>query len=491
MKFQPVAFLEETRRARVALSEFSGPSLLPIRKLRALLVEKKAEICESVRQDIGRAPAEVLASDLLPFADACRFLERRARAILRPRAVPSSEMPVWAIGARDVIYRKPWGVVGIIGTWNYPILLNGVQILQAMRAGNAVLWKPSELTPKFSNVLKELFDAAGFPRELFQILPATREAGPQLLEADIDHLVFTGSDTVGRKIALSCAGRLLPSTLELSGCDAMIILPDADLEMAARAAWYGITLNQGQTCVALRRIFLLQNQLSEFSDLLKKTATDRKVRPLVTSGQLKQARAIMEEAVANGAKELFADAPANSEDLPGMPATFLTDVRPSMRLCQEAIFAPLAGILTYTDLSDLRSQLNNCPFALGSSIFSRDVTAANQLALQLAPGLVVINDAINPTAHPASPFGGRNSSGWGTTQGAEGLLAMTVPQVVSIRKGKFRPHYDAANGGVNAGTERMLHGILNWKHAPSFGLRIRGIWNMIRGMMQSTKKDHT
>ena len=160
------------------------------------------------------------------------------------------------MGSRDVVHRRPWGVVGIIGTWNYPVFLNAIQVAQALVAGNAVLWKPSENVPRTADLTHALFLEAGFPPDLFHKLPATREAGPQLAEAEVNHIVFTGSDAVGRKLAARLGERLVPSTLELSGCDAMFVLADANVEMAARAAWFGVTLNRGQTCIAVRRIFV-------------------------------------------------------------------------------------------------------------------------------------------------------------------------------------------------------------------------------------------
>ena len=222
-----------------------------------------------VNADIGRPAVEVIGSELLPTAAALKFLEQEAHRILAPRTIGSRLRPTWLIGCRDVVHRRPWGVVGIIGTWNYPIFLNAVQAAQAMVAGNAVLWKPSENAPRTADLTHALCLEAGFPPDLFQKLPATREAGPQLAEADIDHVVFTGSDVVGRKLAARLGERLVPSTLELSGCDAMFVLGDADLELAAKAAWFGVTLNRGQTCIAVRRIYVQRARYAEFVAALK------------------------------------------------------------------------------------------------------------------------------------------------------------------------------------------------------------------------------
>src|SRR5262249_22046278 len=164
----------------------------------------------------------------------------------------------------DAVHRRPWGVVGVIGTWNYPVYLNVVQVAQALVAGNAVLWKPSEHTPRTADLTHRLFLDAGFPPGLFAKLPATPEAGPLLAEAEVDYVVFTGSEAVGRRLAARLGERLVPSTMELSGCDAMFVLDDADVELAAKGAWFGVTLNRGQTCIAVRRIFVQRGRYSSF-----------------------------------------------------------------------------------------------------------------------------------------------------------------------------------------------------------------------------------
>ena len=239
----------------------------------ALFVERADELYRAANEDIGRPPVEVLGSELLPTAAALKFLEQEARRLLAPRTIGSRLRPTWLLGCRDAVHRRPWGVVGIIGTWNYPIYLNAVQAAQALVAGNAVLWKPSENAPRTADLTHALFLEAGIPRELFHKLPATREAGPQLAEADVDYIVFTGSDGVGRKLAARLGERLVPSTLELSGCDAMFVLADANVEMAAKAAWFGLSLNRGQTCLAVRRIFVHRARYAEFADALRTTAT--------------------------------------------------------------------------------------------------------------------------------------------------------------------------------------------------------------------------
>lgn len=442
--------------------------------MRALLAERADELIAAVHADIGRPAVEVIGSELLPTAAALKFLEQKAERLLAPRTISARQRPTWLLGSRDQVHRRAWGVVGIIGTWNYPIFLNAVQAAQALVAGNAVVWKPSENASQTADLTHALFLEAGFPRDLFQKLPATREAGPQLAEAEVDHVVFTGSDGVGRKLAARLGERLVPSTLELSGCDAMFVLADANVELAAKAAWFGLTLNRGQTCIAVRRIFVQRQNYAPFADALRKLTTNADPVELVTPSQTIQAERLIADATTRGATRT---SPASG----GLVPTFLLNTPPESAICREACFAPIAAVMPFDTLDDALAVAIRCPFGLAASIFSADVEGAKELATRIPAGHVSINDVLAPTAHPATPFGGRGASGWGVTQGAEGLLAMTVPQAVAVRKGTFRPHFDEAVSPDPA-TEELLRGLLRWTHARGTREKFRGLWQMVRGV---------
>jgi acyl-CoA reductase-like NAD-dependent aldehyde dehydrogenase len=469
-------------RARAAQQDWCGlpvrQRLAPIHSLRHLLARDADALCAAVGRDVGKSAEEVLGGDLLPLADACRFLERQAARLLRPRRVPLTQRPKWMFGQADTVHRRPRGVVGIIGTWNYPLYLNGVQLAQALTAGNAVLWKPSEVAPASAEVLHRALLEAGFPADLVQRLPATREGGPALLEADIDHLVFTGAASTGRRIAARLGERLVSSTLELSGCDAQFVLDDADVGLAARAAWFGATVNRGQTCIAVRRAFVQRPVYPAFCAALRELASVAGPLPLALPAQARDAERLVREALAEGGR-LLVEGDGTGEGSSCRPAV-VVDATPEMALCREAPFAPVMAVLPFDALDEALKMEARCPFALGASVFTRRPDVAQGVAARLRPGLVTVNDVIAPTAHPATPFGGRGASGWGSTQGAEGLLEMTVPQVVSVRGGTFRPHYDLAAGKSAAKQGELLRGLLESAHAPTFGQRLRGWGRLLR-----------
>lgn len=466
-------------RARAAQRDWSKlptrQRLGPVRAFRRLLVREADSLANVIAHEVGKTPIEALGGEALPTADACRFLERSAESLLAPRRVSGRLRPIWLLGQSDVVHRRPRGVVGIIGTWNYPLFLNGVQILQALVAGNAVVWKPSEVTPQFAAALHALLLEAGFLADLIVRLPATREMGPLLVESSIDHVVFTGSAAVGRKLAARLGERLISSTLELSGCDLQLVLPDADPKFAARAAWFGMTLNRGQTCIAVRRAVVHRSLLDTFCESLRSLTAQAEPVSLTLDSQQEQARRLISEALASGAK-LLAQSPQSGDCRP----VVLLNVRPEMAICQQALFAPVMAVLPFDTLEEALAIESQCPYALGASIFTQDLEQGRKLAAELRAGTIVINDVIVPTSHPATPFGGRAESGWGVTQGAEGLLEMTVPQVVSIRRGTFRPHYEMGDPEKLKKQGELLRGFLEALHAPKLGQRLGGWWRILR-----------
>ncbi len=503
-------FAAELTACRAAQESWSrltvADRLRAIRELRHLLVERADDLIAAEAADVGRSESDVVGSELLPTAGALKFLEKEAGRLLAPWKVPRRLRPTWMFGCRDVVHRRPWGVVGIIGTWNYPVFLNVGQIAQALVAGNGVLWKPSENAARTAEVAHRLFLDAGFPPGLVMMLPATREAGPQLAEAEVDHVVFTGSEPVGRKLAARLGERLVPSTLELSGCDAMFVLADADVELAARAAWFGVVLNRGQTCLAVRRVFVHRSRYQEFADALKQLADGAKPLSLVTPGQAEQARRLVEDAIESGASLLVPKLSPNpslkrgeEEDRTppsllgkgagglGSTPSILLDCSPEMGICREASFAPIAAVIPFDSIDTAVSQSSQCPFGLAASIFTRDIAAADALASRIPAGAVAINDALAPTAHPATPFGGRGASGWGVTQGAEGLLAMTTPQTVSVRKGRFRPHADEVISPDPA-TPGILRGLLRATYGRGWNDRWAGVKQLVRGVRSQRRR---
>lgn len=456
-----------------------------IRQLRTSLPAMQQAFSEALQTDLHKPGAETIAAELLPVAGACRFLEKRAPAILHPKKVSFFDTPNWLLGEKDIITRKPRGIVGIIGTWNYPMFLNGVQIVQALAAGNVVIWKPSEIAPQTAEVITTWLRRAGVNEDLVHVLPAEREWGAKLAETDIDYIVFTGHDSTGRKLAARLGERLIPSTMELSGHDAMLILADANLDLAAKAIQFGATVNTGQTCVACRRIFVPRQLLPAMQEKLQALFSKQTThRPLAMPAHQVQVTRLVTSACNEGAKVLV-PIDGKPAELSGMPMV-LSNVRPDMAISQEALFAPVTLLMPYDNDNEALAGIKMSDYGLALSIFTADREKAKTFAAQLPAGLVTINDVVAPVAHPATPFGGVGRSGWGMTQGAEGLLELTTPQVISNRSGNWRPHFDPA-GTTTLTDEGVLTQMLRWESSPTFGKRLKSFFGMLGAVWRAGK----
>lgn len=289
--------------------------------------------------------------------------------------------------------------------------------MHALVAGNGVLFKPSELAPKTGELLADLIAQAGSPADILQLLPAHRDAGPQLAEADIDHIAFTGSSTTGRALAATLGRRLVTSTLELSGCDSLVLLDDGDVSLAARGAWFGATANLGQACVATRRAFVPRTMLDEFLGILVPLVEQASPVTLLLPAQVELAERLVADAQERGARLIRRDAGSPRNGLV-QPAALIQS-SPDILACQEAFFVPLLTVIPYDSIDQAIAWNAQCPYFLGASVFTRDIEKALALSGKLRSGVVHVNDVILPMAQPATCFGGRGASGWGRTRASK------------------------------------------------------------------------
>ena len=483
-------------QARSAQRAWAGQTIAErlriISKFRGLLPGKADEWCRVAREELGKEEQITLSGDILPLAEACRFLVKRSVSILSIRKVKLSDTPWMFFGSRTWVERHPRGVVGVIGTWNYPYCLSGVQILQALVAGNVVLFKPSEVAPRCSALLASLVLETGLPSGIFQVLPHQREFGSALVAGGIDHVVFTGSSSVGRMVAGATAERLVSSTLELSGCDPLLALADADPALVAKSAWFGALVNHGQTCVATRRILasypVLEKVEAHLLPMVRGVSPFRLVRP--PEGQ--KAIALAREAVSQGARWVGGE-PDWMQAADACPPLVLGDVRPEMRIAREALFAPVLCLMGAPSDDHLVALEENCPYSLGSSVFGGKKDNARRVASQLRSPNISINEVVIALGHPSTPIVARGESGWGCTQGAEGLLEMTVPRVFFQAASGwwgFRPHLGlvAQGGNVANDMNELLKAMLvsghdaSWTHRILAGLSMpRKAWKWWKG----------
>ncbi len=443
--------------ARIAQRDWAAcplPGRLKVVRRARFLIAEEATVLAQAANDLRHRPlAEILTSEVFPLADACRFLERESERILQPRRFGWRGRPLWLGGVLSEVHREPHGLVLVIGASNYPLFLPAVQALQAIVAGNAVLIKPGDGGSRAAQAFAEILHRAGMPQELIHVLPEVPIAAQCAIAAGVGKVIFTGSANTGEAVLALCAKALTPATVELSGCDALFVRADADLDLVVRALGFGLRLNNGATCIAPRRVFVHRALVSELETRLRSAQFETS---LILNPLLLQC---VTDALMAGADLIRGNIQSDSRLL-SVPL-ILNEVAPSMQLVREDIFAPVFSIIPVADDAEALAFSSQCPYSLGATIFSRDENAAQALAAKVRAGVVVINDLIVPTADPRLPFGGRDRSGFGTTRGAEGLLEMTVTKVVSIRHGKSHRHFDKPERGdsdIFAAYLQVAHG---------------------------------
>ncbi len=450
-----------------------------IGELRHLIAENAGDLAQASASARHRPALESLTAEVLPLAEACRFLEREAESILATRRLGRRALPLWLSGVRREIRREPLGVVLIIGPGNYPLLLPGVQLIQALAAGNAVLLKPGVGGTAAALTLIGLIVRAGFDSQLVSLLPESTEAARAAIEARPDKVLFTGSAETGEKILLLLAPHLIPATMELSGSDAVVVRADADLDLVAKALVFGLTLNAGATCLAPKRVFVHRSIATELEGRLARAfpiELSLRLAPALSA----RVRPMIEEALTTGVHYI---AGGLHNDGSVLAPVLLGGATPAHRLFHEDAFAPVLVVVTVCNDEEAVTRANDCPFALGASVFTRDNTAARQLAARLHASVVSINDLIVPTADAHVPFGGRKRSGFGVTRGAEGLLELTAPKVITVSRSKFRPAFDPPHPKDGA----IFQAYLELTHGRGLGQRARALVALFKSLSGRTK----
>lgn len=425
----------------------------------AARAETLVRLCES-EQRVD--PVETIASELIPLCDALRWLGRRGPGILRDRTLSLRNRPLWMWGVRSRIRRMPLGQVLVLGTWNYPLLLPGVQMAQALAAGNHVLLKPAVGSEPASGELVECFHRAGVPRDVLILLESATEAATEAIDQGVDLIVLTGAASTGRKVLSRAAAKLTPCILELSGCDAVIVLRGADWDRVARAVRFGLTFNAGATCIGPRRLIVRQDDADSLVDQILEPWRGATPPCMVVHPSARERVAeVIERAIAQGAVDRLGRFDAARLRATGqMYPVVLEQVAATDEVAASDLFAPVLSVITAESVEAAVKIVNRCPYRLSGSVFgpSRE---SQQVAAQLRVGSVVINDLIAPSADPRLPFGGRGESGFGVTRGADGLLAMTTPVPISERRGRVAPHWwprRAADAETLLGSLQMMHG---------------------------------
>jgi succinate-semialdehyde dehydrogenase/glutarate-semialdehyde dehydrogenase len=407
-----------------------------LRRFQQILLARKTGVARRITQEAGKPVVEALLTEVLVVLDAARFLADNASHILREEKLPHANLALKAKSGR--ILREPCGVVGIISPWNYPFSIPATGALAALVAGNAVVLKPSELTPLIALELAAMLGEAGVPADIFQVLPGEGSTGAALVASAIDKLVFTGSVATGRRIAQIAAERLLPVVLELGGKDAMLVLDDADVDVASSGAVWGAFMNAGQTCLSVERCYVHRSLYAEFLDACcakagklrvgngMNEAAAADIGPMIHERQVRIVEAHIGDARQRGARVLAGGARLK---LRGLAPTFfaptvLAGVDHTMRIMREETFGPVLPIMPFADDAEAVRLANDSDYGLAASIWTRNRARGERLARQINVGTVMVNDAVSSFSISEAPHGGVKLSGLGRTHGRWGLEEM-------------------------------------------------------------------
>ncbi len=452
MPTTPVEHLDEiVSRARRAQASWSSAGWQHRRTILESwwhqLNREAEDWADLIRAEIGKPRIEAMGGDVLASLDAIRWTVRAAGRTLAPHRIgPAWQRWLLIPGGR--CRSAPLGVVGMIGTWNYPLLLNAPPIVQALAAGNAVVWKASELAPLCGAKLAESLKSSGIPEGLVSVLQGGPEVGGALVEADLDKGLFTGGIENGRRVVAALGRRGIPAVAELSGFDPAIVFPDAPLASTVRALCWAAFVGCGQTCIGVKRVLVVGDP-APWAQALAEAARALRVGdpasagvdlgPMITASARDRFHATIRASIDAGAVVLSGGEPL---DGPGhfYPPTVLIAHSAEPEDALAGAFGPVVVVRGVSDPQAAVEAVNRSPFALAASIWSRDRRQARNLADHLHAGMVTINDAVTPTAHASAPFGGGKASGFGRTKGPSGLQEFLQPQVVFERSvGGFRP----------------------------------------------------
>jgi acyl-CoA reductase-like NAD-dependent aldehyde dehydrogenase len=441
----PERIPELVARARAAQSGwealgFAGRAQV-LRRCQRWVIDNSDRIIETIVSETGKAWEDAQMAEVTYAAGSFAFWSKNAEKYLADERVRAASP--FVKGRKLVVRRVPVGVVGVIGPWNYPLTNSFGDCIPALAAGNAVILKPSEVTPLTGLLMGECVRECGMPEGVYQVAPGYGETGGALIDA-VDFVMFTGSTATGKKVMERAARSLTPVALELGGKDPMLVCADADLERAANAAVHYSMQNAGQTCISTERVYVEEPVYDEFVSRVSRKVGELRQGPprgpgsvdlgaVIHPPQADIVEAHVRDAVAKGARVVVGGGRSDSDGHFYEP-TVLVDVDHSMECMREETFGPTMPIMKVADADEGVRLANDSPYGLQASVWTKDAAKGERLARRLEAGAVTVNDAqINYVAMEL-PMGGWKSSGIGTRHGAEGIRKYTKPQAVVVTR---------------------------------------------------------
>ncbi|MGO1051782.1 aldehyde dehydrogenase family protein [Crossiella sp. CA198] len=429
---------------------------------RQLLLKRLDELAGVMCAETGK-PLDDARLELVLVVDHLQWAAKNAEKVLKRRKVSSG---VLMSNQASTVEYLPLGVVGVIGPWNYPAHTPMGSISYALAAGNAVVFKPSELTPGVGAWLVRTFAEVVPEWPVFSLVTGFGATGAALCESGVDKLAFTGSTATGKRVMAACAQTLTPVLVECGGKDALIVDADADLEAAAQAAVWGGMANAGQTCVGVERVYVVDSVAQEFIERVTRIAGRLKpgaeptadLGPITMPSQVPIIQSHIEDALSKGAMAVVGGKESVRE--PYVEPVVLVDVPEDSLAITEETFGPTLTINRVADVDEAIRLANGVRYGLGGAIFSR--ARGMELARRLRAGMVAVNSVVSFAAVPALPFGGIGDSGFGRIHGADGLREFARTQAVTRQK--FKAPLQPMSFARGSRTVRRLLRILRLVH---------------------------
>ncbi len=441
---------EAVARARLAQPAWAAMTYKErarvIRRAREIMLAERHELALLIARETGKPVAEALAMEVVPTLAAMHYFARKTQQLLRPQKIDLGQYAF--LGRSSRIVYKPMGVVGIISPWNFPLATPAHEVVMALMAGNSVVLKPSELTPLTALKLEEILKRAGLDQDLLKVIIGDGATGTELIDAPVDKIMFTGSVATGKRVAEAAAKHLTPVVLELGGKDPMIVLADADLENAARAAVWGAFANSGQACASVERCYVHESVVGPFLDLvIRETRALRQDSPtkehtdigaMSNDRQLRIVEEHVNQALEQGARALTGGKREGRNGLFYQP-TVLTGVDHRMTVMNEETFGPVLPVMSFKTEAEAIKLANESSFGLTAMVWTRDIKRGRRIAEKIDAGTVMVNEVLYTHGIAETPWGGVKESGYGRTHGRMGMLELVSPQHIHVNRFSFLP----------------------------------------------------
>jgi len=471
------AVVAAVQRGRAAQRAWAATSFAErravLKDILARVVAEQEAISRLAVRDSGKTMVDAAMGEIFPVCEKLRYTIAHGERDLRPQARASGLLPHKSARVEYL----PLGVIGVISPWNFPFHNFFCPVIPALFAGNAVVIKVSELASlsslEYLKIFEEVLTRRGHARELVQVVTGYGETGAALVGSGVDKIFFTGSPQNGRKVMAAAAETLTPVVLELGGKDPMIVCDDAVLEQAVSTALFGVFNACGQMCVGVERLYVFSGVYDAFvAQVTERARALRQGPPLageVDLGamtmprQLEIIQALVDDAVAKGARLLLGGRPRPELGGNFYPPTILVDVDHTMRIAREEQFGPVMVIMRVDSEAEAIARANDCPYGLGSSVFTRDRRRAERMARAIQAGMTTVNDFGLAYMIQSLPFGGVKISGFGKINGREGLRACCnekaiVTDRVPVRQGMALYPVRAATLPLVTGAVQAIYG---------------------------------